>query len=256
MATIGFIGVGELALYTIKGVRKGGYQGDILLSPRNAAKAAWLEQNLKCKVMADNQSVATNSDYLFIATRPADCMQTLSELEFRPDQVLVSVVAGITIAQLRAAVGNQIQIARAMPVSSAEAASSPTLIFPAQPFVTEFFDYCGQSIAVDNEAIFDQGSVLACVYCWFFTLFEELIQATQGAHLPNDIASKLVMGMARGAADLALENKTMPPGEIATAIATEGTFSKMGLDLLQKSDAFKPWADACLLLKKQLAKND
>ena len=110
MVATGFIGVGELALYTIKGVRKGGYQGDILLSPRNADKAGWLEQNLQCKVMADNQSVASNSDFIVIATRPADCLQTLAELEFRPGQVLISVVAGVTIEQLRSAVGSKIEI--------------------------------------------------------------------------------------------------------------------------------------------------
>jgi pyrroline-5-carboxylate reductase len=42
MKTIGFIGVGELALYTIKGARRGGYQGPILLSPRNHGKAEYL----------------------------------------------------------------------------------------------------------------------------------------------------------------------------------------------------------------------
>ena len=47
MKTIGFIGVGELALYTIKGLRHGGFDGTILLSPRNREKAAHLQQNLK-----------------------------------------------------------------------------------------------------------------------------------------------------------------------------------------------------------------
>ena len=42
MKTIGFIGVGELALYTIRGVRRGGYHGRVLLSPRYRDKAALL----------------------------------------------------------------------------------------------------------------------------------------------------------------------------------------------------------------------
>ena len=40
MQKIGFIGVGALALYTIRGVRRGGYAGPILLSPRNSENAA------------------------------------------------------------------------------------------------------------------------------------------------------------------------------------------------------------------------
>jgi pyrroline-5-carboxylate reductase len=236
MTRIGFIGVGELALYTIKGVRRGGYQGPVLLSPRNREKAKYLAAKYDCEVKPDNE--------------------TLRSLEFKPDQVLISVVAGIEVEQLRTALSTQVEIVRAMPVSSAEAGASPTLIYPDNAFVREFFDYCGNSIAVDNEIYFNQGSVLACVYCWFFSLFEELIQSTRGPALPADLSAELVMGMAKGAAELALANKDISPGEIAGNIATEGTFSRLGLDLLEENAAFKPWGEACELLQKQLAAND
>ena len=64
------------------------------------------------------------------------------------------------------------------------------------------------------------------------------------------------MGMARGAAELALANKETSPGDIANSIATEGTFSKLGLDLLKQKTAFKPWREACELLQKRLAASD
>jgi len=256
MKIIGFIGVGELALYAIEGVRRGGYRGRILLSPRNHEKAEYLAAHHHCEVQSDNQSVVENSDYIVIATRPANCLKTLDSLEFKAGQVLISVVAGIEVEQLRTVLPAQLKIVRAMPVSSASASASPTLIYPDHPFVREFFDYCGNSIAVDSEAYFTQGSILACVYCWFFSLYEELIQSTQGPELPAGLSAELVMGMARGAAELALANKEIPPGEIANSIATEGTFSKLGLDLLEQKKAFKPWGEACELLQKRLAANN
>ena len=256
MKTTGFIGVGELALYTITGVRQGGYQGSVLLSPRNREKAEYLAAKYDCQVMQDNQSVVANSDYIVIATRPVHCLETLANLEFKAGQVLISVVAGIEVEQLRTALSEQVGIVRAMPVSSAEAGASPTLIYPDNAFVREFFDYCGNTIAVDNEAYFTQGSVLACVYCWFFSLYEELIQSTQGPALPAGLSAELVMGMAKGAAELALASKDISPGDIARGIATEGTFSRLGLDLLEENAAFEPWREACELLQKQLAANN
>ena len=253
MKTIGFIGVGDLALYTIRGLRRGGYPGPILLSPRNAEKAATLARQQQCEVQPDNQSVVDNSDLVVIATRPADCLDTLARLRFGDDQVLLSVVAGMPIEMLRTAVPASLEIVRAMPVSSAEVACSPTLVFPAHDFVCALFDYCGQAIPVEHEQVYDRGSIHACVYSWFFALYEELIQATQGPALPADVATHLVTGMARGAAELALASETRTPGEIAAAIATEGTFSKQGLDLLKHRDAFGPWREACALLEKQLA---
>ena len=256
MKTIGFIGVGELALYTIRGVRLGGYEGKILLSPRNLEKAQLLASQHGCEVQADNQSVVDHCDLVVIATRPADCLQTLSSLEFKQGQLLISVVAGIEVEQLREALPDDLDIVRAMPVSSAEAGSSPTLIYPDNILVREFFDFCGNTIAVDDEAWFTQGSVLACVYCWFFSLYEELIQSTTGPDLPKALSADLVMGMAKGAAELALARSEISPGEIAESIATEGTFSKLGLDLLQQKSAFEPWGEACKLLQKQLASNN
>jgi len=256
LKTLGFIGVGELALYTIKGLRRGGYDGAILLSPRNREKAALLQQQFDCRVQRDNQAVVANSDFVVISTRPADCLETLAELRFRPDQVLISVVAGVDIAQFRGVLGENLKIVRAMPVSSAAAAASPTLVYPDHDYVRKLFAYCGNSICVDNEDYFNQGSILACVYSWFFALFEALTQATQGPRLPADVAAELVMGMAKGAAELALASRDRSPGQIAESIATDGTFSKLGLDLLKTEGAFEPWRKACKLLEQQLAEND
>jgi pyrroline-5-carboxylate reductase len=256
MKTIGFIGVGALAVYTIKGVRRGGYRDPILLSPRNKEKAEHLVEHHHCEIQANNQSVVNNCDYIVIATRPAHCLETLTSLEFSKDQVLISVVAGIEVEQLRTVLPAQLEIVRAMPVSSAEAGASPTLIYPDNAFVRAFFDHCGNTIAVDNEAYFTQGSILACVYCWFFSLYQELIQSTQGPELPPGLSAELVMGMARGAAELALANKETSPGEIVKGIATEGTFSRLGLDLLEQKAAFTPWREACELLQKRLAASE
>jgi len=250
--TIGFIGVGALAEYTIKGIRRGGFDGQILLSPRNQAMAETLARDYRCEIMASNQAVADNCEQLVLSTRPADCIDALGQLSLRSDQILISVVAGVAIDELRKVVGSDINIVRAMPVSSAEAGSSPTLIYPGNDAVSQLFEFCGDSIVANDEAEFNQGSVLACTYSWYFALFDELIKATQSESLSPETASKLVLGMAKGAASLALENASKSPGQIAESIATEGTFSKLGLDILKNDQAFKPWHAACKALQDQL----
>ena len=161
-------------------------------------------------------------------------------------------VAGIEVEELHTVVPEHVEIVRAMPVSSAEAGASPTLVYPDNASIRGFFDHCGNSIPVDDEDWFTQGSVLACVYCWFFTLFDRLIESTSGPALPKPVSAELVMGMARGAAELALAKNDMTPAEIAAGIATEGTFSKLGLDLLEAENAFAPWNEACELLQNRL----
>ena len=64
------------------------------------------------------------------------------------------------------------------------------------------------------------------------------------------------VGMAKGAAELALAKADTPPGAIADSIATDGTYSRLGLDLLRQQAAFSPWRDACKLLQRRLAADD
>lgn len=252
MTTLGFIGVGELARYTIEGLRRGGHSAPIVLSPRNREHAAWLATHRDCEVLADNQAVADASDIVVLATRPAQCLDALSRLELDASQVLLSVVAGVTIAELRGALTTEVEIVRAMPVSCAAVGMSPTLIYPRHAAVGALFDDCGKTIAVDDERHFDQGTILACVYSWYFALFDNLIGATGGPTLPPAIARELVLGMAGGAAELALARPELSPGEIATHIATPGTYSRLGLDLLEHERAFDCWRHACELLRERL----
>ena len=251
--SIGFIGVGDLAEYTIKGLRSGGFNSTIYLCPRNRAMSQHLAATYDCEVLDSNQAVADASECLIISTRPTHCIDALNALSFQAGQLLVSVVAGMQMETLREAVPENVDIVRAMPVSSAQAVASPTLIYPAHAKVEALFDHCGNSINVDTEAAFDQGSVLACVYTWYFSLFEQVIQSSSSnGALPPDKAHKLVLGMAQGAASLALQ-KSESPGEIAEAIASEGTFSKLGLDILKQQGAFEPWDEACQLLMQRMS---
>ena len=84
--------------------------------------------------------------------------------------------------------------------------------YPDHAPVTELFAYCGDAIPVADESVFEQGSVHACVYSWFFALYEELIQATESPALPRELSARLVMGMARGAAELALAKPDIDTG--------------------------------------------
>jgi len=83
MNILGFIGVGDLAEYTIKGLRQGGFDKSILLSPRNSQKAQLLMNQCQCEVMTSNQAVVDSSDVIVLATRPAYCIEVLKVLVFK-----------------------------------------------------------------------------------------------------------------------------------------------------------------------------
>lgn len=58
MLSIGVLGVGELTEKVVIGLRRGGFTGRVLLSPRNQARAEQLGKDWACEVMVDNQGLS------------------------------------------------------------------------------------------------------------------------------------------------------------------------------------------------------
>jgi pyrroline-5-carboxylate reductase len=90
---IGILGVGELTEKVVIGLRRSGFGGRVLLSPRNHQRAQQLAEQWDCEVMADNQQVVDGADLLVLGVRPEVVDQLSDEVQLRPEQTLVSLVA-------------------------------------------------------------------------------------------------------------------------------------------------------------------
>jgi pyrroline-5-carboxylate reductase len=248
--SLAVIGVGHLADYTVTGLRRGGWRGALRLSPRGAVKAAELAARCGGAVCADNAAAAEGAEIVILATRPPQAPEAAASLRLRPGQTLVSCVAGLALAELEPHRGGA-ALARAMPVTCAEVGASPTMIFPDRPAVRGLFELCGMAVPAAQEADFDLGTTLACVYGWFFALYARVAAEAEAQGLDPQTARRLTLGLAEGAAKVALDGEATPT-QIAAEIASPGSFTRLGLDRLEARDAFAPWAEAMRLLTDRL----
>jgi len=244
MSRVGIIGVGHLADYTVRGLRHGGWTHPIFLSPRGKEVGARLARDCDCDVLESNQAVVDACDVVILAPRPPQAIEALVGVTLRDDQVLLSVVAGIPIMDLRGAVGDTIPVVRALPVTAAEVGQSPNAFYPPNDAVENVLNHCGRAIPLNSEADFDAAGVMSCVYGWFFVLYDQLIERSMEAGLDEETARKVVLGMAQGAAAIADAQGDQSVDVIARKIATDGSYTKRGLDHLEAVDAFKPWREA------------
>jgi len=99
--TLGIIGIGHLATYTITGLRGSGDTRKIILNPRNAERAQALSKQFNCEVAADNQAVIDQADIILLAVRPFQLNDLLSSVHFPKDKVVISAAAGVSLSQLR-----------------------------------------------------------------------------------------------------------------------------------------------------------
>jgi len=240
---IGFIGVGDMATYMIEGLARGWDSTDILLSPRNAERAADLARRYPCRVAADNAKVVAGSDIVVLAVRPADVAAAIAELPWRQGQTLVSVVAGATLEDL--AVAAPAQAVRSMPVSCAAIGESPTAIFPDNEAARWLFDHIGSVIVLPDEGIFTAASVMGAYHGWLFAVIKAGTDWLVAQGLPPREARALAAGMARGAGGVALADPDRPLDETLARLTTPGGITEAGFEAMAETAGLEAWPAAC-----------
>src|SRR5579885_307676 len=154
---LGFIGTGVITSSIVTGLSSSGAtKHSFWLSPRNAAIANRLVNQFSgISVASSNQGVLEHSETIIIAVRPSIARGVVSELSFRADHNVISLVSGLSLHNLSQLVAPAVRIARAVPLPSSAIRLSPTAIFPPEPIASEIFAALGTVIPVEQEREFE-----------------------------------------------------------------------------------------------------
>lgn len=248
-ATLGIIGAGHLASYTVAGLRNGGDKRRIVVSPRNREVAARLGREYDCEVMPSNQAVIDSADWILLAVRPEFLDAVLDECDFRADQLVISCIAGVGSERFA---GLSIRLVRAMPLSCAEFGAGAVPVFPPSTEVEGLFGCLGSVIALDSEEQYELATIAACYNGWLIDLFATVSDWLEQQGMAPDKARALTLNASAGAAALGMGKVAPSLHELSAGIATPNTLTRLGLDHLNDSGAFELWSEACELLRHQL----
>lgn len=173
---LGFIGTGEITASIVTGLRSFGTTPDIIyLSPRNSAVANKLADSFKgIRIASWNQEVLDRSDTIVIAVRPPVARSVLSELRFRPDHQVISVVAALSLRSLSELVAPATRITRAVPLPSGAKGLSPTAIYPPGRVAYELFTAVGTVFEVESEKEFDAMSAATATLATYLAFVERI----------------------------------------------------------------------------------
>ncbi len=248
---IGIIGVGHIVGYLVAGWRRADPHLPIALSPRNAERSAALAAQWGCTIGADNQDVVDLSSVVLLATRPAGTVAAAQTLRFRPDQLVISVAATLPLAAVADAVAPA-TAARSLPLSCASLGMSPTLLYPDSSRARVVLEPLGDVLALSDEDQFATAVTISAYYVWIHALLGEGVAWAAGAGVPAEIATRLVLETARGAASMLLAAPERPISDTLRSLATPGGISEQGLAILQQHDAFGPWIEALDAVRSRL----
>ncbi|MFX1286448.1 MAG: pyrroline-5-carboxylate reductase family protein [Promethearchaeota archaeon] len=249
---VGIIGIGHLASYLVKGLRKASTDIEIILSPRNVEKSASLASQFRAIVTKSNQMVADTSDIIILTTRPEDTVVVAKETDFKPNHIVISVAAGLSLETLKP-VTIPATIVRAMPISCAAINESPTLLFPDNLRAQELLALLGQVHILPDESSFTSASVIGAFYGWIYALLEEIISWTTQIGVPQHTARNLILETVRGAVNMALIEPKTDLNVILESLTTPGGITKQGLDVLYQKKGLEAWIEALNTVYKRLS---
>ncbi len=179
----------------------------------------------------NNLEAASNADYIVLAVKPFQVKEVLQQIQpvlVPGKQVLISLVTGVWIKDIREIVGSEIALFRAMPNTAIAIQESMTCICASevtedhQKVVTDLFNQLGKSVFIE-EKLMDAATVLgACGTAFAMRYIRANIQGGIEIGFSAAMASLIAAQTVKGAAELLLIKKTHPEQEIDKVTTPKG----------------------------------
>ena len=150
---LGFIGTGKIASSVITGICKSKISvNKILISTRNKSISKNLKKKFKKIVIAkNNQEIVDKCNWVFLSITPVVGRKIIKDLNFRPNQIIISFISTITLDQLKKAIKVKAKIVRAIPLPPISLKKGPVPICPPNKKVKDFFNKIGTTVEIKNE---------------------------------------------------------------------------------------------------------
>ena len=212
----------------------------VLVSEPQLQRRTFLTQQYGVETTADNQATVAAS-VLLLAIKPQVFDQVVEQLGKRnPDQVVLSILAGVPLQRLEAAFPNQ-PVVRSMPNTPATVGSGMTAIALGQQanadhlqLAQRIFGAVGEVVEV-SEALLDAVTGLSGSGPGYVAVMvEALIDGGVAAGLPRTIATQLAIQTVWGTADL-LKTKGIHPAQLKDQVTSPGGTTIAGIACLEQA---------------------
>ena len=241
---MGFIGGGNMAAAIIGGMVRGGFTPeDIVVVEPVAERREWLTRTWGIQV-APEASAGLTADVIVLAVKPQQLREVLQHLPaLRPEQLVLSVAAGVRAADISRWLRGHAAVVRAMPNTPAlvslgaiGAFATPGVSAQQREWAAQVLSAVGLVAWVDSEAQIDAVTAISGsgpAYVFYF--IEALERAALQQGLPADTARALTLQTFLGAATLALQGDA-PPAELRARVTSKGGTTERGIAALEAGD--------------------
>jgi len=238
---VGFVGAGNIAESMIRGIITSGCldPGQIVVSDADEKRLIQVHKTLGATIAWSNAENAAQARILFLTVKPAQIAAVAAQIRpvLRPDQYVVSVAAGTSLARARAALGPAPRLCRIMPNLSASVRKSAIGLCAEGPAaagelgpVHEILGRLGTVFRIDDE---QQMAVVTALSgsapAYYVMMADALIRYGVSQGIPEELATAMILGTMEGSAAWALGARA-PLAELWRRVVTPGGTTEAGID--------------------------
>jgi pyrroline-5-carboxylate reductase len=237
---IGFVGGGHMGRALIGALRRSGVAADTLyVAEPNTDLRAALAADFDILATSDAKEFVSAIDCLVLAVKPQDMDVVLAPLKAQLEQtkpLVISIAAGLSVAQLQRWCGSGSRIVRAMPNRPALLGAGATGLYADQSVgsadrqrAESVLSPAGLTIWVQDEPLMDVVTALSgSGPAYFFRLAETLADAAVLHGLDRDAASRLAAATLHGAGLMAATGETL--ASLRNSVTSKGGTTAAALD--------------------------
>ncbi len=216
--------------------------GDIRATARTVASQKAFTLATGILVSEDNLTAAVGSDAVFLCVKPAATLAVLSELApVLGDALVVSIAAGVSLADLQAATGPGTPVIRAMPNTPALVRRGATAYALGESATAahaalagQVFGALGDAHQVDEKLINAVNGLSGSGPAYVFLVIEALADGGVLMGLPRPLAASLAAQTVLGAAEM-VRQTGRHPADLREAVASPGGTTIAALEFLEQS---------------------
>lgn len=244
------IGGGNMGGAIALGALKHSVVGSDVVTISHLAKKVepfFTEFNQKIRIENNNAKAVADADMIVVAVKPWLMEQVLGEISDvidRSRQVVVSIAAGLTFAQLSEFLHCKekggIALYRVIPNTAIAIGQSVTLVCrhrtteQQDAMLFSLFDVLGKTFLIDESEMVPLTSLSSCGIAFIYKYIDASIKGAVEMGLDESVARDVVLQTVRGSVMMLEQNGTMPQTEI-DKVTTPGGITLKGLEAMEQS---------------------
>jgi pyrroline-5-carboxylate reductase len=242
--TLGVIGAGVMGCTLLRGLLDSGAisREQVWASAKSHASCQAASEDLGIAVGADFRNQVADSGLILICVKPkqaAGVTAVLRQAKLRPETLLISIMAGTTIAQLESALGTVNPWVRAMPNTPCVVREGITAICPGthasgdhMARAQRIFEAVGQCVPAEESYFNAVTALSASGPAYQYLIMEAFADAGVRVGLPRHLALQLVAQTAVGAAKM-VQATGRHPAALRDDVTTPAGCTIAGLLMLE-----------------------